>query len=143
MQDCIILLATLLRLDTLGIMKSLARASSNAIALSLVLTFVFELSAKADRPTPDYLLDVRPILADNCFRCHGADEKSREGELRLDLRETAVRGGDSGEPAIVPGKPDSSQLIHRITSVDESERMPPADAKPRLTAAQVKILRKW
>ena len=115
----------------------------NAIAFCLLLTFVFGLPANADGPNPDYLRDVRPILADNCFRCHGADEQSREAGLRLDMREAAVRGGDSGDPAIVPGKPDASQLIHRITSRDESERMPPADAKTRLTPAQVETLSKW
>jgi hypothetical protein len=108
MQDCINLLATLLRLDTLGSMKTLCQAAWNTLGLSLMLTSVFGRPAKADQPEPDYLLDVRPILADNCFRCHGGDEQSREAGLRLDLRETAVRGGDSGDPAIVPGKPDAS-----------------------------------
>jgi hypothetical protein len=118
-------------------------ASSNAIALCLLLTIVFGLPANADGLNPGYLRDVRPILADNCFRCHGADEQSREARLRLDMREAAVRGGDSGVPAIVPGKPAVSELIHRITSRDESERMPPADAKSRLTPDQVETLRKW
>src|SRR3954447_22243510 len=103
--------------------------SWHAIAFCILLSFVFELPAKADGQNPDYLRDVRPILADNCFRCHGADEKSRESGLRLDVREAALRGGDSGDPAIVPGKPDASQLIHRITSRDETEQMPPPDAK--------------
>jgi hypothetical protein len=118
-------------------------AASNAIALCLLLTFVFGPPAQADGPNPDYLRDVRPILADNCFRCHGADEESRKAGLRLDLRESAVRGGDSGDPAIAPGKPDSSELIHRITSRDDSERMPPTDARSSLTPAQVETLRKW
>src|SRR3954447_9464298 len=114
-----------------------------AIALCLLLAFPLGLSANADGPGPDYSRDVRPILADNCFRWHGADEQSRKAGLRLDMREAAVRGGDSGDPAIVPGKPDASELIHRITSSDESERMPPPDAKSRLTSAQVETLRKW
>lgn len=124
-------------------MKPSWPAKSSAIALSLLLTSVFQLLAKADGTKPDYLLDVRPILADNCFRCHGADEQSREAGLRLDLHETAARGGDSGNPAIAPGKPDASQLIHRVTTDDESERMPPAETKSRLTAAQVETLRNW
>src|SRR5690242_1110861 len=89
--------------------------------------------AGASEAHPSYLRDIRPILADNCFHCHGADEQSRESGLRLDLRETAVRGGDSGKPSIVPDKPDVSELIHRITASDDSERIPPADSKPRLT----------
>src|SRR4051812_21910559 len=114
--------------------------SWHAIAFCLLLSFVCGLPANAHGPNPDYLRDVRPILADNCFRCHGADEQSREAGLRLDMREAAVRGGDSGDPAIVPGKPDTSVLIHRITSRDDSERMPPPDAKSRLTPAQVETL---
>ena len=114
-----------------------------AATFYLVSVSFFELPAKAEGRKVDYLLDVRPILADNCFRCHGADDQTRESELRLDLREAAVRGGESGDPAIVPGKPDASLLIHRITSSDETERMPPGDAKSRLSAAQVEILRNW
>src|SRR5215207_8057221 len=98
----------------------------HAVAFRISVMFIFGLPANADGPNPDYFHDVRPILADNCFRCHGADEQSREGGLRLDIREAAVRGGDAGDSAIVPGKPDASQLIRRITSRDKSERMPPA-----------------
>src|SRR5690242_10798086 len=72
----------------------------------------------------EYNRDVRPILSDNCFQCHGSDPKSREAELRLDLSDDAARGGESGKPAIVPGNPDASQLIQRITTHDDSERMP-------------------
>jgi mono/diheme cytochrome c family protein len=114
-----------------------------AIAYCILLTLTFAMPVDADGPNPDYLRDVRPILADNCFRCHGADEQSREAGLRLDVREAGVHGGESGDPAIVPGKPDVSQLIRRITSRDESERMPPPDAKSRLTSSQVETLRKW
>src|SRR5436190_8178237 len=124
-------------------MIQLRADSWHAIAFCILLTFVFRVPANADGPNPDYLRDVRPILADNCFRCHGADEQSREAGLRLDVRDSAVRGGDSGDPAIVVGKPNSSQLIHRITSSDETERMPPPDAKTRLSPAQVETLRKW
>src|SRR5262245_17353781 len=112
-------------------------------AICSLLAYVSGLPAWAAPPRPDYLLAVRPILADHCFLCHGADEQSREGGLRLDMRETAIRGGDSGEPAIVVGKPDASQLIHRVSSKDDSERMPPPETKTKLTAAQVETLRNW
>jgi len=83
--------------------------------------------------------DVLPILSDNCFSCHGQDESHRKAKLRLDLREDAL-----AKEAFVPGKPEVSALIERIITTDEDELMPPPDShKPRLTAAQVDILRRW
>ena len=73
----------------------------------------------------DYLRDIRPILADNCFACHGADENSREADLRLDVApksEVALR-------AIAPGDPEASELIARITSSDPELVMPPLDSE--------------
>src|SRR4051794_29843098 len=58
--------------------------------------------------------DVRPILADNCFSCHGPDSGARKAKLRLDQREAALAGGKSGEPTIVPGVPNKSELVRRI-----------------------------
>jgi hypothetical protein len=113
------------------------------IAICTPLVCASPLPAWGEPPKPDYLSVVRPILADHCFRCHGADEQSREAGLRLDVRDAAIRGGDSGEPAIVVDKPDASQLIRRVSSKDDSERMPPPDAKTQLTAAQVETLRNW
>ncbi|HEY1765799.1 MAG TPA: DUF1549 domain-containing protein, partial [Opitutaceae bacterium] len=92
-------------------------------------------------PPPDFEREVRPILADNCFKCHGMDKA--EHRLRLDLRESALKGGKSGYPAIVPGKPDDSELVERITSTDDDDRMPPADSHKSLTAAQVGTLVRW
>ncbi len=81
---------------------------------------------------------VQPILADFCYACHGADAKSREAGLRLDIRQDAI---DSD--AIVPGKPDDSELIERILSDDDDLVMPPPDTKKKLTDKQKEILRKW
>jgi len=93
---------------------------------------------------PDFNRHVRPILSDNCYHCHGPDPASREARLRLDLRDDALAGGKSGLPAIVPGKPDESELILRITSPHEDEIMPPADShKPALSADQIAILKAW
>jgi len=124
-------------------MKSIVTGFLIAIYLGVLPAAAICLAATTAGEIPDYLRDVRPILSENCFQCHGMDEKSRQSGLRLDLLETATRGGESGEPAIVAGNPDASQLIHRITVSDESERMPPADAKPPLTTEKVEILRKW
>jgi hypothetical protein len=82
--------------------------------------------------------DVRPILSDNCFFCHGPDPKHRKADLRLDLRDEAIEG-----EAIVPGKPDESALIERIFSEEDTERMPPPGAHKTLTARQKSTLRRW
>jgi len=82
--------------------------------------------------------DVKPILSQNCFACHGPDENQRKADLRLDIRESAV------DMAITPGDPAKSSLIERILSDDPDERMPPAHSKkPPLSAEQVGILKKW
>jgi hypothetical protein len=92
---------------------------------------------------PQYNRDIKPILGDHCFNCHGQDEKSRKGKLRLDVREDALKGGKSGTPAIVPGKPEQSELIARITTHDEDDVMPPTDMKKPLSAEQVEKLKQW
>ena len=99
-------------------------------------------TASAAESGVDYTRDVRPILAENCFACHGPDDKARKGNLRLDVREDALRGGKSGA-AVVPGQTDQAQLIKRITSHDPEELMPPPDSEKKLTAAQVETLRRW
>jgi hypothetical protein len=103
-----------------------------------------ESAAPANRPERvEYNRDVRPILSQNCFFCHGPDEKHREAELRLDLRDAAITGLQ-GHAAIVPGKPDESMLLRRIGSTDADERMPPPQSKkPRLTDADAAILERW
>lgn len=85
--------------------------------------------------------DIRPILSNRCFKCHGPAEQ--EAELRFDLRERAVAELPSGEAAIVPGDPDSSALVERIGHTDADLRMPPSDEGPPLTAAEVDTLRRW
>ncbi|MBX9627804.1 MAG: DUF1549 domain-containing protein, partial [Gemmataceae bacterium] len=106
------------------------------------LVALFGAPARAADPV-DYTRDIRPILADHCFTCHGPDDKSRKGGLRLDLRDDALTGGDSGEPAVVPGKPDKGELLRRVTTHDESEVMPPPRQKNPLKPAQVETLRAW
>ncbi len=91
----------------------------------------------------EYQRDIQPILSERCAHCHGVDEATREGGLRLDSREGALRGGDSGEPAIVPGKPNESELLRRVTSEDAGEVMPPPDDHARLSETQVEKLRQW
>jgi hypothetical protein len=82
--------------------------------------------------------DVRPILSENCFYCHGVDGNKREADLRLDLREDAIEGG-----AIVPGDLEESEMYHRIHSTEEDEIMPPPDSNRILSSEQKKILEQW
>ena len=82
--------------------------------------------------------DVRPILSENCFSCHGQDPNRRKADLRLDTLE-GQRGGD----AVVPGKPDESELVRRILSDDPDERMPPPKSNRHLSPAQKDLLRRW
>ncbi len=85
-----------------------------------------------------YNRDIRPILADNCFACHGLDNIGRKGDLRLDVRDAAVDAG-----AISPGDADSSELIARILSHDADTMMPPPSTKKSLTADQRDLLKRW
>jgi hypothetical protein len=92
--------------------------------------------------TVHYNRDVRPILSDNCFHCHGPDEKDRKADLRLDTREGATAPRD-GSPAIVPGHPEKSLLWKRITTTDPDDLMPPPSSHKKLTPEQKEILRAW
>src|SRR5438034_7658936 len=91
----------------------------------------------------EYSRDIRPILADNCFRCHGPDTKQRQAGLRLDIRDEALKRLESDAVAIVPGKPEASALVTRIMSADEGERMPPAESQKVLTVEQKMLLKRW
>ena len=90
----------------------------------------------------DFARDVRPILSDKCFACHGPDDKHRLGGFRLDLREGAVKKATSGKSPIVPGKPHTSNLISRITTAG-AMRMPPASTGKKLTGAEIETLKRW
>ena len=87
--------------------------------------------------------DIRPIMADTCFRCHGPDKNSRMAGMRLDLRDEAVKPTKSGVTPIVPGKPDESAIIARIFSPTVAKIMPPQYAHKELTAAQKETIRRW
>jgi hypothetical protein len=87
--------------------------------------------------------DIRPIMSDTCFHCHGFDAKSRKGQLRLDIRAEALKAGKSGAIAIVPGKPDDSEIIKRIFATDPDDVMPNKEAHKTLTPAQKELFRRW
>jgi hypothetical protein len=87
--------------------------------------------------------DVRPMLSDTCFHCHGFDKSSRKGGLRLDLAEESQKPAKSGAIPIVPGKPEESEVMKRILSTDKDEIMPPPEAHKVLKPEQVEIFRRW
>ena len=99
--------------------------------------------AGAGAGAADFNREVRPILADKCYACHGPDAKSLEGKLRLDLRASATAPAESGATAIVPGRPEKSALIERIESTDKDERMPPPKSHKTLHAAEKAVLKRW
>jgi len=94
-------------------------------------------------PRVDFSREIRPVLSDNCFACHGPDTTKVKSGLRLDQRDTSLQPARSGRPAIVPGKPESSELIARITTADPDDLMPPPESHKVLSAVQRDILRRW
>lgn len=108
------------------------------------LTVCVGLAAAATPPEAiDFNRDIRPILADACFHCHGPADDTREADLRIDLRESAV-ADRGGYQVIVEGSPDESALIERITADDPDYMMPPADSgHPPLKQEQIELIRRW
>ena len=118
----------------MNLIPKTSRVVLGAIALVLFAPALFAAPLEFNR-------DIRPILAENCFDCHAGD-KHKSG-LQLDRREIATKPSKSGEIAIVPGKPEASELIQRITSKDPDQQMPPPESEHRLTAGQMELLRRW
>lgn len=97
----------------------------------------------AAEPRVSFNRDIRPILSDTCFQCHGPDAGKRQAGLRLDQAESATQPAASGQTALTPGHPETSELWRRITSASDDERMPPKSSGKTLTAAQIELLRRW
>jgi len=112
------------------------------LPVASLLAFVLLGAAEPDE-TVRFNRDIRPIMSDTCFHCHGFDPKSRKGGLRLDLREDALKAGKSGAIAIVPGKPEDSEVIKRLFTKDEDDLMPSKESHKTLTAAQKELFRRW
>jgi mono/diheme cytochrome c family protein len=103
----------------------------------------FEKHASAKGKTVRYNRDIRPILSENCFACHGPDSASRKAGLRLDRFADATAKRKDSDPAIVPGDTSHSALVSRITTKDEDDVMPPRKSKKTLTPKQIELLRTW
>lgn len=110
--------------------------------LSLALSVIAVRSGSAADPIVDFNRDIRPILSEKCFHCHGPDEGTREADFRLDTVEGLKHQAD-GRRVIVPGKPDESDLIRRLLTDDPAEKMPPPKSGKSLTAQQVDLVRRW
>ena len=110
-----------------------------ARGLFIVLAYQVAVCAHAAEPAAkvDFDRQIRPILSDKCYRCHGPDSAARQAELRLDL------GDEVPDDVIVAGKPDESELVRRIMSNDEEERMPPPDSHLQLSAEEKVLLAQW
>jgi hypothetical protein len=121
--------------------KRLARYWLILVGWSWLIVATGRDRARAERPV-DFDREIRPILSEHCYQCHGPDQKARKADLRLDRKEDAFKVRE-GYAAIVPGKVDESELIRRISSNDPDERMPPPKFPKRLDASQVGILRRW
>jgi len=110
----------------------------NTILVPIVVSSLLPLQARAeDTPAIQFNRDVRSILSEKCFACHGPDANKRKAELRLDDEQSAK------DSAIVPGQPDESELLRRILSDDPDERMPPGSTGKSLSDAEVAALRQW
>lgn len=118
------------------------RVASAQIVWMLAGSFPALVAAAEPAPV-DFNRTIRPILSSICFKCHGPDHEERKAGLRLDLRDSALQQLESGDRAIVPGKPDDSELVRRILSTDDNERMPPPSSQHQLTEKDKAALRQW
>jgi len=114
-----------------------------ALLLCISLSLVAQPRADEGKNAPRFNRDIRPILSENCFKCHGPDEAARKAKLRLDIRDEALKPAKSDLVAIVPGSPEKSELIARITASDTDDLMPPAKSGKKLTPDQIEKLRRW
>jgi len=117
---------------------TLMRHSSRAVACLLSVVGLLATGESLLARPLSFNRDIRPILSDKCFSCHGFDAQTRKADLRLDVREAALKS-----EAFVPGQPDKSALVERIFSSDAQEVMPPPKSHKTLTAAERELLRQW
>ena len=110
------------------------------MAILLWLSATATAACAADRV--QFARDVLPVLSANCYSCHGPDEHERQAKLRLDVEAAAKRVGQNGTP-IVPGQPDQSLIIARITSTDPDVVMPPPSSRRKLLPGQIETIRRW
>src|SRR4051794_14542126 len=124
----------------------MSRRGLDVLALAfLLLTLVIlpNNEARADPAVPkvvDFNRDIRPILSDNCYQCHGPDKNKRKAQLRLDTKE-GLYAAREGTTTIVAGKPESSELFRRVTIQDKNERMPDPKSGKSLSNHQIALIK--
>jgi hypothetical protein len=123
-------------------MRGPKRLQALILFLSATCSLASATATAAGAEVVEFNRDIRPILADNCFACHGPDKNQRKANLRLDSEEEAL-ADRGGYQAINPGRPDKSELYRRITAEDVKERMPPVKSGKKLTKGQIEIFRRW
>jgi hypothetical protein len=106
----------------------------------LVIAVALGFASRLNAADVSFARDVLPILSDHCFACHGPDAKARKADLRLDVKDEALR---KESPVIVPGKAGDSELVRRVSSADPDEQMPPPRFKKPLSPAEVDTLKRW
>ena len=109
----------------------------------MTIVFLATLALAANDSPIDFDRDVRPILSDHCFQCHGPDENQRQAGLRLDQAEAALAVLESGNTAVVPNAPEKSELVRRVTSLTDDERMPPRESGKSLSKHEQGLLLSW
>jgi len=109
----------------------------------MLLAAAATLASAAPDAAVSFNRDIRPIMSDTCFRCHGPDRNARMANLRLDIRQEALKPTASGAIPIVPGQPEQSAIIQRIFAQDPARQMPPQHAHKELTPAQKTTIRRW
>ena len=122
---------------SIGNFKSMEKLKLSCWGLGLYLLSIASATAEVD-----FDRDIRPILSDHCFQCHGPDAAKREAELRLDTR-AGLFGDLDDYKVVAPGNLDQSELYYRISHEDPEERMPPEDADRHLKEQEIALLNTW
>jgi len=124
--------------------RRLQTQALSGLLVVMVCAVTVAAGAKSDAKSKvNFNRDIRPILSDNCYACHGPDAEKRKAGLRLDLKEGALAQLKSDNYAIVPGDPSKSELIARVTTKDEDDLMPPRKTGKQLTDPQIELLKRW
>ena len=123
-------------------MRQRSQPTQRTLTVAILLASLLSPVVADDGSSIEFNRDIRPILSDNCFQCHGPDANQRKAGLRLDTEEGAFRNEDGVRP-FVAGKPGGSEAYRRITTDNPDDVMPPSDIGRLLTGAEKESIRRW